>query len=56
MFAIAALGIALAFAWLAIWPSVTARRPKGVVVICVCIVLHLSLGKRNPLAETTLSR
>src|SRR5690606_27150942 len=46
-------GMAFAVTWLEIMPSVIGRRPKGVVVICVCIVLHLSLGKRSPPAKTT---
>ena len=41
--------------WLAIWPSVIGRRPKGVVVICVCIFFHLSLGNRKLLAEKALT-
>jgi len=36
-------------------PSVIVRRPKGVVGVCVCIVLHLLLGKRNLLAKTALN-
>ena len=40
--------------WLAIRSSDIGRRPKGVVVICVCIFFHLSLGNRNPLAEKAL--
>ncbi len=40
--------------WLAIMPSDIVRRPKGVVGVCVCIFLHLSLGKRNLLAESAL--
>jgi hypothetical protein len=35
--------------------TVIDRRPKGVVEICVCIFLYLSLGKENLLAETALS-
>jgi hypothetical protein len=44
--------MAFATAWLAIMASVIGRRPKGVVVICVCIFFHLSLGKRNQFAES----
>ncbi|MFD1490426.1 hypothetical protein [Ancylobacter vacuolatus] len=40
-------GRAFATAWLATWASDSDRRPKGVVVICVCIFLHLDLGKEK---------
>jgi hypothetical protein len=36
----------------AIRPSGTDRRPKGPVGVCVCMIFHLPLGKRNLLTGT----
>lgn len=45
MCTVASAGAFSAVTWLAIMPSVIGRRPKGVVAVCVCIVLHLARAK-----------